>query len=60
MAYVIQRDNGKFVARQDSKHSYTDKLQHARPFAAYEDAKRECCGNERVRPVDVVIYTEGT
>lgn len=58
--YVIQRTDGAFVARQGSRSSYTRNLQHARPFATREGAERECCpGNERVRHVDSVIYSEG-
>ena len=60
MIYVIQRNEGAYVARQGSKSSYTRNLQHARPFNSKEAAEKECCGNERVRSLEDCIYTEGT
>lgn len=47
--YVIQRTDGKFVARPGAAHSYTNKLQHAQTFQTREAAERDRCpGNERV------------
>jgi hypothetical protein len=60
MAYVIQRHDGRFVARQGERHSYTKYLQHARPFGTREAAEAERCpGNETVVHVDAVIYRQG-
>lgn len=51
--YVIQRDDGAFVSRPGSDHSYTRLLQQARTFATRDAAERERCpGNERVLSVE--------
>jgi hypothetical protein len=46
MKYVLKRDDGKFVARPGSEHSYTDKLQRARTFDTRDEAERDRCSNE--------------
>lgn len=54
--YVIVRTDGKFVTRPGSEQSYSDKLQHARPFETREAAERErCVENERVVSVRDLI-----
>lgn len=61
MSFIIKRNDGAYVVRQGQKSSYTRKLQHARLWAHYEDAKRELCPeNERIVAVDAEIYAEGT
>lgn len=45
--YVILKGN-KYVARSGSEHSYTADLAYAQVYKNYADAKRNCCGNERV------------
>lgn len=53
MRYVIQRNDGAFVAPPGQKRSYTDKLQHARTFTTRESAEAERCPeNEQVRRID--------
>lgn len=47
--YVLQRQDGKYVARPGSEHSYTRKLEHAQRFSRYVDAfNSRCAANERV------------
>ena len=47
--YVIQRNDGAFVARKGSTSSYVSNLQYARTFATREEAERDRCPeNERV------------
>lgn len=58
--YVIKREDGAYVSRQGSEHSYTRKLQEARPFNSRAGAEHECCSNEHVVSVDSEIYSEGT
>lgn len=53
--FVIRRDDGKYVARPGSAHSYTSKLEEARLFATREAAERDCCGNERIIPLAEVF-----
>jgi hypothetical protein len=56
--FVIQRcDDGSYVARPGSVHSYTKKLQDARVFSSREDAERERCGNETIVPVSAILST---
>ena len=56
MLYVIKNLNdGKYVARQGLKRSYTTKLSEIRFFIDNEAAQLERCGNEVVeelRPTD--------
>ncbi len=57
--YVIQRkEDGAFVARRGSEHSYTRRLQNARVFIWHDDALQEACGNERVLSLAEVLYWE--
>jgi hypothetical protein len=54
--YIIVREDGKFVARNGSEYSYTDKLQEAKRYDSLEQAKRDCCfGNESVRTVSEIM-----
>lgn len=50
--YVIKRDDGKYVAgfshTEETRHSYTDKLQHARTFQYKRSANENACDNETV------------
>ncbi len=56
MPYVIQRDDGKFVSKSGSEHSYTDKLQNARTWTLREHAVPEVCpGNERIVHTDEIF-----
>lgn len=49
MKYVIRRnEDGKFVTREGSKHSYTRHLNAARRFPTKRMAETEKCGNEIV------------
>ena len=41
MSYALQRiEDGKYVARQGSAHSYVRGIENARAFATIEEAKR--------------------
>ncbi len=52
MPYVIRRDDGAFVSRPGSQHSYTPLLQKARTWETREAAERELCPeNEQVLTV---------
>lgn len=53
--YVLQRDDGKFVAPAGSHRAYTNYLQGARVFLKREQAERERCGNERIVPLEQAI-----
>lgn len=55
MKYIIQRDDGAFVSPPGSERSYTAHLQFARTFPTREAAERECCANERVRPLEECV-----
>ena len=47
--YVLQRQDGKYVSKPGSEHSYTSKLENAQKFSRYVDAfNARCPGNERV------------
>lgn len=51
--YIIQRDDGKFVAPPGQEKSYTLLLQEAWTFETREGAEAEICpANERVVNVD--------
>jgi len=50
--YVIQRiDDGKFVTPRGAEKSYTTSLRYARIFEVYDQARVNCCGNERAVPL---------
>lgn len=50
--YVIKRDNdGKYVSRPGSEHSYTPFLQRARTFQSRASALESACENECVQSV---------
>jgi hypothetical protein len=54
--YVIQRNDGAFVAPSGSRSSYVRNLQDARTFSTKESAERELCPeNERIASVDDVM-----
>ena len=46
--FVIRKEGkGRFyVAMPDSKKAYTTSIEKARKFKSFEDAKKDCCGNE--------------
>lgn len=57
-AYVIQKDDGMFVAAYGSRGSYTNDLTKARVFPTRDAAKADgVCGNERVVNVMDVLTT---
>jgi len=47
MKYVIKKRQ-YYVSKKGNKNSYTTLLKKARIFNTLEDAKKECCGNERI------------
>ena len=55
ISYVLVRDDGKYVSRQGSLHSYTDKLQYARLYSSYEVARNDACGNETPRSLEQAV-----
>jgi hypothetical protein len=53
LRYVIKRNDGKYVAKPGSEHSYTQLLQRATVFNSYSDAERDLCPeNERICLLD--------
>ncbi len=53
MPYIIIRDDGWFVAKAESKHSYTQRLQCARVYPTQTEAEKDVCPrNERI--IDVM------
>ena len=50
MAEFVIRNNetGKYVAPAGSEKSYTGKLERARFFKTFDEARAEACGNEIV------------
>jgi hypothetical protein len=54
--YVIQRNDGAYVAAPGSPSSYTRQLERARRFPTIEAAERELCvGNERIVPLESLL-----
>jgi len=53
--YVIQRDDGKYVARPESPHTYTGRLQEAQGFRTRAEALRGLCDNERIIAVEDIL-----
>ncbi len=51
MFVLVKAENGQFVARPGSKHSYTCYLQQARLFATREEAECQRCSSEYIREV---------
>ena len=50
--YVIQREDGQYVSRPGSRHSYARKLQDARIYETEGSARADLCpGNEKVLTV---------
>ena len=47
MKYLIKKRQ-YYVSKEGRKKSYTTLLKHARIFNTLEEAKKNCCGNERV------------
>lgn len=58
MSYLIQRNDGKFVSRAGSQHSYTKNWQDARIFPTRQAAESEKCGNEHITPVHEIIQSK--
>lgn len=49
MYVIVNSDTRKFVAdpdREPNGQSYSTDIRHVRFFPSYEDAKKDCCGNE--------------
>ena len=47
--YILQRDDGAYVAQRGSPHSYTRKLELAEIFPTLDAAQRnQCVENERI------------
>lgn len=54
--YVIVREDGKYVARPGSEHSYTSKLESAAIFRTREQAElNRCPENEHIRSVSEIL-----
>lgn len=61
MSFIIMRvEDGKYVTRPGSAHSYTAKLQEADTFPTREAAEAGKCGNERVMTVEQAMGTTGS
>jgi hypothetical protein len=48
-------EDGRYVARPGSEHSYTNRLERAKIFPSWERAYDAKCDNERVVPLDSLI-----
>ena len=56
MMYVIRRnEDGKYVTKPESKHTYTRRLEDARVFRSREAAEWHACGNEQVMTVEEMV-----
>lgn len=53
--FVLVRDDGKYVARSGSLHSYVARLEDAQIFSTYAAADQNRCGNERVKDVADIL-----
>lgn len=46
--YVLRRnEDGAYVARRGSRHSYTRKFEQAQTFDTLQGALADACGNEK-------------
>lgn len=53
-AHVIVRDDGQYVAKPGSQHSYTKRFEDARIYPSRDAAIADLCpDNERVQPISV-------
>lgn len=57
MNYVIQKidDPRKFVRPPGEKYAYTTDINRAVKYASRKEAEGNCCGNERVVPMESVM-----
>ena len=54
--YVIRRnEDGAYVTKPGSEHSYTRKLESARTFPSRQAAEWHACGNEQVMTVEELV-----
>lgn len=53
--FVIQREDGAYVAPSGSPRSYVRNVFDARAFRQRKDAERERCGNEVVVDVNALL-----
>ena len=54
--YVIRRnEDGRYVSRLGSEHSYTRRLEDARAFQSREIAERNACENEHVMSISDML-----
>lgn len=52
--YVI-KNAGRYVAREGSASSFTNRLEHAQTYPTREEAQRNACGNETVVAVADIL-----
>lgn len=59
MYVIVKRDGEKveFASVPGSLHSYTKDLMLARTFKFATRARKECCGNEAVMPIEALLQT---
>lgn len=55
--YVLQRDDGLYVAKAGSVSSYTKKLEEARVYGTEAAAEKDRCGNESIRSLASIMGT---
>ena len=54
--YVIRRnEDGKYVSRPSSEHSYTRRLEDAQAFQSREIAEGNACENEHVMSISDML-----
>ena len=54
--YVLKRnEDGAYVSKPGSNHSYTTRLENAQIFNTKEQAEGSACGNEHAVPVDSIL-----
>lgn len=46
--WIIKNSNGMWVRSGGRKSSYTNRKEFADRYGSYDDALRNCCGNEHV------------
>lgn len=55
MWVLIRLEDGKYVAKSGSEHSYTNKLENAQVFTSKDKAEANKCGNEYARSVSEIM-----
>ena len=57
---IARNEDGKYVAKPGSEHSYTRSLANAQKFDSEEEASRAKCGNETIVPLQPLLDQIGS